>query len=68
MTLNCNATETDTDWCDGRAEIVKKNFGSSRSGVDSRCNKDPGANCFAKVLLTDILALLVIDVYRDQKW
>ena len=68
LTLNCNATETDTDWCDGRAEIVKKNFGSSRSGVDSRCNKDPGANCFAKVLLTDILALIVIDVYRDQKW
>ena len=54
MTLNCNGTETDEDWCDGRAAIVKKRR-YSRSQIDSQCNKDPGAECFAKVLLTDNL-------------
>ena len=48
LSLECNGKESMTVGCDGRAALVKKK-GYSRYQIDNACNKDPGAECFAKV-------------------
>ena len=53
--LNCEAKDPTYDFeaCDGKQAIVDDNWGATYSRVESECNSNPGASCFAKVLLVN---------------
>ena len=57
LSLKCDGSEVQESNCDGRNAIVK-DTGYARGLIDDACKKDPGSTCFAKVRLSNHIAIL----------